>query len=95
MSSGRLPVRPNLEQLKHQAKDLLRAIRTGDEDAISDLRESRPDPIAPSDAKLADAQLALAKSYGASSWTRLVLSCRLVDAIWEDDLEAAASRPRA
>ena len=24
------PVRPNLEQLKHQAKDLLRAIRDGD-----------------------------------------------------------------
>jgi hypothetical protein len=89
MSSRRLPVRPNLEQLKHQAKDLLRAIRNGDADAIADLRESRSDIVTPSDAKLADAQLALARSYGASSWTRLVLSCTLVDAIWEDDLETA------
>jgi ankyrin repeat protein len=89
MSSQRLPVRPNLEQLKHQAKDLLRAIRRGDEDAIADLRESHSDPIAASDATLTDAQLALARSYGASSWTRLVLSCRLVEAIWEDDIDTA------
>lgn len=38
--------------------------------------------------KLADAQFVLARSYGAPSWTRLVQSCRLVDAIWSDDLEA-------
>ena len=28
------PVRPNLDQLKHQAKDLLRAVREGDADAV-------------------------------------------------------------
>jgi len=33
------PVRPNLEQLKHQAKDLLRAIQQGDPHAIADLRK--------------------------------------------------------
>jgi hypothetical protein len=40
------------------------------------------------EAKLADAQLALARSYGASSWTRLVHAVQLADAIWRDDLEA-------
>jgi hypothetical protein len=40
------------------------------------------------EAKLADAQLALARSYGASSWTRLVHAVRLADAIWRDDIEA-------
>jgi len=30
MSERHIPVRPDLEQLKHQAKDLLRAIRGGD-----------------------------------------------------------------
>jgi hypothetical protein len=30
MSDRRLPVRPDLEQLKHQAKDLLHAIRDGE-----------------------------------------------------------------
>jgi len=40
------------------------------------------------EAKLADAQLALARSYGASSWTRLVHAVQLADAIWRDDIEA-------
>ena len=30
MSVQRLPVRPDLDQLKHQAKDLLTALRAGD-----------------------------------------------------------------
>ena len=59
------PRRPNLEQLKHQAKDLLRAD--------------------PSLGKLAHAQRALARSYGLPSWPRLVLACRMTDAIWRDD----------
>jgi hypothetical protein len=36
------PVRPNLDQLKHQAKDLLRAIRQGDAAAIAELRKHHP-----------------------------------------------------
>ena len=82
----RLPVRPDLEQLKHQAKDLLRAIRRGDPEALADLRDFHPNPPAPDDAKLADAQRALARSYGAASWTRIVMSCRLIDAIWDNDV---------
>jgi hypothetical protein len=131
----RLPVRPNLDQLKRQAKDLLRDIRRGDPAAIEefnayhprpipvetgdrvigeeerkprlDARESstpaglpgrRPRPPAiplkankmaamPVDIKLADAQLALARSYGAVSWARLVQACKLIDAIWRDDTQ--------
>ncbi|MBA3560285.1 MAG: ankyrin repeat domain-containing protein [Gemmatimonadaceae bacterium] len=82
-----LPVYPNLDQLKHQAKDLLRAMHAGDPAAIAELREHHPDPIEPPAAKLADAQLVLARSYEASSWTRLVQAVELVDAIWRDDLE--------
>ena len=83
-----LPVRPDLDQLKHQAKDLLRAFHAGDPAAIAELREFHPDPIDPATAKLADAQLVLARSYEASSWTRLVQGVELVDAIWRDDLDA-------
>ena len=102
-----LPVRPNLDQLKHQAKDLLRAIRRGDATALEEFRHNHPDgtqltqdlveagkiSAGPAKAKrlpiiLADAQLALARSYGAPSWPRLVLACNLIDAIWRDDLEA-------
>lgn len=37
---------------------------------------------------LPDAQLALAQSYGAPNWERVVQSCNLIDAIWRDDLGA-------
>lgn len=65
-----LPVRPDLTQLRHQAKDLLREMR-------------RANPAA----KLADAQHALAKKYGAENWARVVQCCELIDAIWKDDVD--------
>jgi ankyrin repeat protein len=82
------PVRPDLEQLRHQAKDLLRAVRRGDADAIATLAKHHPDRPAPAAAKLAHAQHALARSYGLASWPRLVLACQLTDAIWRDDVAA-------
>ena len=87
MSVRRLPVQPDLDQLHRQAKDFLRAIHIGDRDAIAELREYHPEFPDPGAAKLADAQLVLARSYGASSWTRLVHSVRLANAIWRDDLD--------
>jgi hypothetical protein len=83
----RLPVLPNLNQLKRQAKDLFTAFRAGDPAAIAEFRENYPDKIDPASAKLADAQLMLARSYQASSRTRLVQAVELIDAIWDDDLE--------
>jgi ankyrin repeat protein len=60
-----LPVRTNLEQLRRQAKDLLRAAKAGDADALVRIR-------AVSDRlQLASAQLALAREYGFPSWARL------------------------
>lgn len=88
MPARHFPVRPDLDQLKHQAKDLLRAIHRGDPDAVADLRQFHPGPIDTTEAKLADAQLTLARSYGAPSWPRMVQSCQLIDAIWNDDVDA-------
>lgn len=87
MSTRHLPVRPNLDQLKHQARDLLVAIRRGDPGALSDLRTYHRREIEPARARLADAQHVLARSYGVASWPRLVLACRMTDAICRDDLE--------
>src|SRR5215510_14706259 len=88
MPARHFGIRPNLEQLRHQAKDLLRAIRRGDPPAIAELTEHHPRPPEPAAVKLSDAQLALARSYGITSWPRLVLACRMTDAIWSDDAEA-------
>ncbi len=82
------PVRPNLDQLKHQAKDLLRAIRQADPAAVTELHKHHTRQVDPAVAKLADAQVALARSYGLPNWARLVTACRMTDAIWRGDVEA-------
>lgn len=95
MPHRRLPVRPDLTQLKHQAKELLRALRRGDSEAITDFTEFHPKKVEPGAAQLADAQLVLARSYEAASWPRLVHSCDLIDAIWRDDVDAVVTLVRA
>ncbi len=87
MADRHFPVRPNLNQLKQQAKDLLRDIRRGDSSAVAELLKHHPKNLEPGAAKLADAQLALARSYGLPSWPRLVLACRMTDAICRDDVD--------
>jgi hypothetical protein len=88
MSARKLPVRADLDQLRHQAKELLRQIRKGDPEAIGELERYHPERVEPSNAKLADAQVVLARSYEAPSWPRLVLACQLIDAIWRDDVDS-------
>jgi len=85
-----IPVRPNLRQLKQQAKDLLKSIRAGDPDAIQEFKQSHPaaETIVINEVQLSDAQFALARSYGVASWPRIVQACNLIDAIWRDDISA-------
>jgi len=87
LAKRHFPVRPNLDQLRHQAKDLLHAMRRNDPDAIVDFREHHPRSIDPATVRLADAQFVLAHSYGLPNWTRLVTACRMTDAIWRGDVE--------
>lgn len=98
MSVRRLPVRPDLSQLKHQAKDLLRAVKARDAEAMAEFRQHHPGAVVPDPVKLSDAQLVLARAYQAPSWQRLVQAVALVNAIWDDDLETVralvASNPR-
>src|SRR4051794_20844459 len=63
-----LPARPDLEQQKKLAKELLRDFRAGDADATARVRAEPPDktPIS-----LTDAQFVLAREYGLSSWREL------------------------
>jgi len=63
-----LPARPDLEQQKTLAKELLRAYRAGDRDAIARMRDALPDKP---ELTLTDAQYALAREYGFASWREL------------------------
>ncbi len=78
MPVKRLPSSPNLEHLKHQAKDLRNEHAGHDLRAAQRLREFHPRFARKTDAeifdtalRLRDAQLAIAREYGFPSWTRL------------------------
>jgi len=60
-----LPARPNLGQLRRQAKDLLRAAKQADPAARARLA------AVTGELTLASAQLAVAREYGFASWPRL------------------------
>ena len=66
--SKTLPERPDLGQLKKQAKDLLNDIRAGTADALARVPENDRATFA-----LADAQRVLAREYGFPSWAKLKL----------------------
>jgi hypothetical protein len=74
--------------LKRQAKELLQDYRGGDPQAASLFVQFHSERVGAAEAKLADAQLVLARAYGAASWPRLVQSCDLVNAIWDDEVES-------
>ena len=69
-----LPDKPNLNQLKKQAKDLLKAFQAGEPTAIDEVRAHYPHPISRPQGhvlQLSDAQLVLARAYGFDSWPKL------------------------
>lgn len=60
-----LPPRPDLDQLRHQAKDLLRAAKDNNPDAVARIAAVSDRLV------LASALLAVAREYGFGSWARL------------------------
>lgn len=68
--SRRLPEQPNLEQLKRQAKDLLRQYRSGDPGAVAEINQFEQNAKR-SEFALNDAQRVIARSYGFASWPKL------------------------
>ena len=73
MPEKELPSRPNLEQYKKQAKELVRDCRSGNPDALARVRLHHPQFHG--DAKetrvaLTDAQLVIAREHGFESWPK-------------------------
>jgi hypothetical protein len=77
MPSRELPARPNLEQLKKQAKSLLDAAKAREPDALQrfailpSLSGKSLDQIGAADLALHDAQSAVAREHGFASWNAL------------------------
>lgn len=73
-----LPPNPNLDHLKHEAKDMLKAHARRSREAAQRIREFHPrftrssdDDIFAASFRVADAQLTIARERGFSSWPRL------------------------
>ncbi len=71
-----LPAHPNLDQLRNQAKDLLKACASGDPDALQRFREHS------AEATLSGAQFVIARESGFAGWPALKAH---VDSLTPDD----------
>jgi ankyrin repeat protein len=88
--SPSVPRDVTLDQLKRQAKRLLKSFQDGSADARQQFSH-HPKPIPSQDAQLTDAQLVLARTFGFDSWPRLrrnILGRDLRQSIWDRDVNA-------
>jgi len=76
--SKSLPSRPNLEQLRNQAKDLHKSHKSGRPESIKRIQTNHPrwsgaseSQISAARFSLSDAQLVIAREYGFPSWPKL------------------------
>ncbi len=94
LPTRRMSDHPDLDQLKRQAKELLKAFLAGAPEASAEVKAHyhRGDPAAFS---LHDAQLVIARGYGFESWPKLkayvdgVTVARLADAVRAGDIAEA------
>ena len=97
-----LPPRPSLEQLRKQAKSLLKHQQAADSDALMRIRESHPhwknrsdEQISAAPFALADAQQVIANEYGFPSWSRLQSHVKTLEAASAAAKAVAALRDAA
>ena len=92
-----LPDNPDLGQLRNRARELQRAARAGDPDALALVAEHHPAGVpAPSGRarfRLSAAQVVLARLHGFTSWPRLVHHVERVNALTRFPDPAASGSP--
>jgi ankyrin repeat protein len=88
MSDREIPARPNLEQYKKQAKDLVRENGLGVAEALARVRRHHPrfHNVAEAEFRgdrvaLADAQLVIAREHGFESWPKFAKHIEMVNLI--------------
>ena len=94
-----LPPKPDLEQLKKQAKDLRKAHRESRSEAIQRINDHHPrhsgrsaSAISRSEFSLQDAQLVIAREYGFPSWPKLVAA--VTSSVADPTLQEGVDSPR-
>lgn len=82
MSTHVLPIHPDLDQLRRQAKELKQSAESGDPQSLARIR------TVSENVSLSAAQLVLAREYGFPSWQRLNLEVQRLLAIERGDVDA-------
>ncbi len=94
-----LPTEPSLQQLRHQARDLQRAVRSGAPDALAEVAErhpgGRPGAAAAAAFPLSAAQLVVARRYDFPSWVRLRRYVEVVERYSRFPARMAEDQPSA
>ena len=101
----KLPTKPDLKQLKKQAKDLLKAFHSGESAAVAEVHahyHGSTSEVAPEQGsfQLSDAQLVLARAHGFESWGKLkafvdgVTISRFVATVQTGDINAVRAMIR-
>src|SRR3954447_21918524 len=94
MSTRELPAHPDVRQYRKQAKELLKAARTGDPEALRRMQEHQR-PAA--GLMLSESQFVIAREHGFESWPKFVkhieglLGDRVPDALWRRAEQAVVS----
>src|SRR5262245_13686202 len=76
MTAKQLPSRPDLDQYRKQAKDLLKSYKSAEADALTRVTQHHPKftkPVSAIDAetfRLSDAQWVIAREHGFESWAK-------------------------
>ncbi len=71
IATASLPQDPDLDQLRKQARELQRAVRSGEPAALARVSRWHPEAPAPGAFPLTAAQLVLAREHGFASWARM------------------------
>jgi WD40 repeat protein len=86
MPAKKLPARPNLDQYRKRAKDLLKSYEAGHPDALSRIRQHHPRfnkatcAIDGAVLRLSDAQWVIAREHGFESWAKFAGHIRRIPA---------------
>jgi ankyrin repeat protein len=99
MDARELPARPSLEQYKKQAKDLVKALNSGDPESLQRVEKHHPRLPKLSETEirnvkfaLADAQFIIAREHGFESWPKFA---KHIEALVRERSDASLDNPWA
>jgi ankyrin repeat protein len=92
MPSRPLPSDPSFENLKNQAKNLVKSWRAGEPDALALIQEFHPHSGEKREKfQLADAQMVVARMYGFASWAKLKQHLAVIEEfLWDPPADPKA-----